>query len=177
MIGLKHLEKSEDQLNFPAILSLKGPLHPAHTHWLLAHLDQVLWDPEGIIGLQVMWQGISGSLPQSWVCRPGAPSSHSANMLSNFNTRDLFNHFFCETAKGNPGLWWVGDSGTGGQSDLGGQNGTFLSGMSLWLFFCLLFKLLSCSCFFFFLSLMLYRNKRQFVCVCVCVFAYASVSP
>ncbi|KAK7879027.1 hypothetical protein WMY93_030780 [Mugilogobius chulae] len=29
-------------------------------------------------------------------------------MLSNFNTRDLFNHFFCETAKGNPGLWCPG---------------------------------------------------------------------
>ncbi|KAG7273935.1 hypothetical protein CRUP_011071 [Coryphaenoides rupestris] len=29
-------------------------------------------------------------------------------MLSNFNSKDLFNHFFCKTAKGNPGLWCPG---------------------------------------------------------------------
>ncbi|KTG35667.1 hypothetical protein cypCar_00000077 [Cyprinus carpio] len=29
-------------------------------------------------------------------------------MLGNFNTRNLFNHFFCETAKGNPELWCPG---------------------------------------------------------------------
>ncbi|MEQ2168567.1 hypothetical protein GOODEAATRI_016030 [Goodea atripinnis] len=36
---------------------------------------------------------------------PGGSCSHFPTMLGNFNTRDLFNHFFCETAKGNPGLW------------------------------------------------------------------------
>ncbi|KAJ8010724.1 hypothetical protein DPEC_G00078140 [Dallia pectoralis] len=29
-------------------------------------------------------------------------------MLGNFNSRDLFNHFFCDTAKGNPDLWCPG---------------------------------------------------------------------
>lgn len=73
-----------------------------------------------------MWRGISGSLPQSWVGWPGAPCSHSAIMLSNFNTRDLFNHFFCETAKGNPGLWWVEHCGMWGQRDFGRHNGSLL---------------------------------------------------
>lgn len=61
-----------------------------HMPWLLAHLDQVLWDPEGIIRLRVMWQGISGSLPQSWVCQ--ARSSMLSFWLSFWIHSTFCNH-------------------------------------------------------------------------------------
>lgn len=73
---------------------------------------------------------------------PEAPCSHSAIMLSNFNTRDLFNHFFCETAKGNPGLWWVEHSVMWGQRELVWWKSIFISPIScfypsifLWIYF------------------------------------------
>lgn len=69
----------------------------------------------GLLGCGSCDRGLVVPYRSHGFARPGAPCSHSgfrsgfrlrsATMLSNFNTRDLFNHFFCETAKGNPGLW------------------------------------------------------------------------
>ncbi|RXN34664.1 ligand of Numb X 2 [Labeo rohita] len=52
---------------------------------------------------------------QLQVCRRSSILVHKlldklsvTSMLGNFNSRNLFNHFFCETAKGNPELWCPG---------------------------------------------------------------------